>query len=152
MPDVVAWEGQLGKTSQIQKRKKFYPVLVEVLLDFEAAHPAVPLCHAAAQEGECQQQQTGQSSPGVGHPIPTATARDKEQHQQWAPSDTRGRERGCPDRSPGHCAAFPDAGKVPSAPQPTPAGSLTVSASPCSLSRPVCWGQWPGHPDRECFM
>lgn len=74
MPAFVAWEEELGKTSQIQERKKIYPALVEVLLDFEAAYSAVPLCCAAAQQGQCQQQQVGQSSLRVGHPVPAATA------------------------------------------------------------------------------
>lgn len=73
MPDFVAGEEELGKTSQIQERK-IYPGLVEVLLDFEAAYSAVPLCYAAAQQGQCQQEQPGQSSLHVGHPVPAATA------------------------------------------------------------------------------
>lgn len=72
MPDFVAWEEELGKTPQIQERKKIYPGLVEVLHDFEAAYSAVPLRCAAAQQGQ-RQQQPGQSSLRVGHPVPAAT-------------------------------------------------------------------------------
>lgn len=87
MPDFVAQEGQLGKLPHILKRK-VYPVLVEVLLDFEAAHTAVPLCHAAAQKGQRQQQQ---SSPCVGHPVPAATAKRQTTSEMASVRDREGR-------------------------------------------------------------
>lgn len=88
MPAFVAWEEELGKTSQIQERKKIYPALVKVLLDFEAAYSAVPLRCAAAQQGQCQQQQVGQSSLRVGHPVPAATA-NRERIVSETGSDTQ---------------------------------------------------------------
>lgn len=101
MPDFVAQEGLLGKISKTLKRK-IYPVLVKVFLDFEVAHTAVPLCHAAAQEGQRQQQQR---SPCVGHSVPAATAK-RQTTSEMASINSQGREESCPNKSPGHCAAF----------------------------------------------
>lgn len=107
MSDFVAWEEKLGKTSQIQEGKKIYPGLVEVLLDFEAAHSTVPLRRGAAQQGQCQQQQPGQSSLRVSHLVPAATANRERTASETASVTQVGKGERLPWQVPRASCSFP---------------------------------------------